>query len=219
MHLAAALNRSRLAALVGACCLALVCMGCESDGLRGVPMVSGIVDTFEDDNRESALNTQWEMIAEGNGTRGNIFTQNGGYDNSLYSLIFDGHRPPNAGGADVAGIRVSLTQNPRIADPNRSLINQDVSGYTGLAFAIKGTPGTYIVQLGSAEVIDSDNYNTYVQIAPEWTEFKIPFSQFNQEGFGQAIPWNGKYVSFIAFYANLSGPINFTIDNVRFYQE
>jgi len=181
-------------------------------------MVSGIVDSFEDGNLTSALKTQWQMIAEGNGTRGNIFSQNGGYDNSLYALIFDGQRPVNAGGADVAGVRVPLTQNPRIADPNRSLINQDVSGYTGLAFAIKGTPGTYIVQLGSAEVTDSDNYNTYVQIAPDWTEFKIPFSQFSQEGFGQAIPWNGKYISYIAFYANLNGPINFSIDNVRFYQ-
>lgn len=182
-------------------------------------MVSGIVDSFEDGNRESALNTQWEMIAEGNGTRGNIFIQNGGYDNSLYSLIFDGQRPQNAGGADVAGIRLSLTQNPRIADPNRSLINQDVSGYEGLAFAIKGTPGTYIVQLGSAEVTDSDNYNTYVQITgPDWLEFKIPFSEFNQEGFGQPVPWTGLYISHIAFYANQNGPINFSIDNVRFYQ-
>ena len=84
---------------------------------------------------------------------------------------------------------------------------------------MQGTPGTYIVQLGAAVVSDFDFYNTYVGLDENWRTFRIPFEEFHQEGFGQQRIWTGTDVTHIAFYANLTGPFTFNIDDIQFYSE
>ena len=115
------------------------------------------------------------------------------------------------------GVRVDLARSPGPMARNSTDIWLDATAYQGLAFALRGTPATYIVQLGSSQITDGDFYNAYVSANQEWTEFRIPFSEFQQEGFGADQPWTGDFLSHFAVYANTTGEIAFDLDDVRFY--
>lgn len=187
---------------------------------RSIPLVSGAVDTFEDGNHLNAVEHPWVAIAEGAGTRASIEVQPGGFFNvSKHHLEVVGVRPEGNSGASVAGVRSSIEEFPPAADPSRTAIPRDVTGYSGLALSLRGTPGTYIIQLASASVADFDNYNAYVEVGDEWAEYRLPFSSFGQEGFGTPVPWTGRDVTSISVYANLEGYFDFGIDDVRFYQD
>lgn len=84
---------------------------------------------------------------------------------------------------------------------------------------MKGTPGTYIVQLGSTIVTDFDFYNSYVEVAENWQEYQIPFDVFKQEGFGRSVDWDGRYAGHIGFFPILGGSFRFAVDNLRFYRD
>ena len=196
--------------------VALFQAGCAGE-TRSVPFVNGTIDAFEDSDRRNALGNPWEAIAEGEGTYADLDIPAGGFTDAGHFLIFDGYRPEGATGAQVVGVRTSLLADPAAADPEREPLAADVSAFTGLAFAVKGTPGTYIVQLGSTQVSDFDFFNSYVEVTEEWSEFEIPFSRFRQEGFGRSVAWDPATVSHVALYANLTGNIRFSLDEVRFY--
>lgn len=203
----------------GAALLALVLFGLAGcgDETRSVPYVTGTVDAFDDSDGLNELGNPWEPVAEGPGTYADMYFPEGGYGASGHFLVFDGVRPEAATSAHVVGVRTSLLEKPPAADPDREQLAADVSAYTGLAFAIKGTPGTYIVQLGTTLVGDFDYYNSYVEVTDEWSEFEIPFAEFRQEGFGRPVPWNPAALSHIALYPNLTGTLRFSLDDVRFY--
>jgi hypothetical protein len=200
----------------------LLLVGCALAGCRqaprSAPLVRGEIDTFEDGDRINLFQKTWDALAEG-GPTATVSTLQGGFArDSQYHLVVDGYRPPDASGAQVAGVRVSLTQSPLPADPNQAEIARDASAYQGLAFALRGTPGTYIVQLGSIRIRDFDHYNAYVEVQEGWTEYRIPFSQFQQEGFGQPQPWSSQHLAHLALFANVTGNFSFGLDDVRFYK-
>lgn len=198
--------------------LVLVLCAC-TDGPRSIPLISGMVDTFEDGDHLNELDHQWMAIAEGDGVRAQLEIPPGGFYNvSRYHLEIAGSRG-EGGGSRVAGVRSSIEQFPPAADPSRRAIPRDVTGFDGLALSMRGRPGTYIVQLGTASVTDFDYYNAYVEIGDEWGEFRLPFSSFNQEGFGAPVPWSGEDVKHIAVFSNLEGYFTFGIDDVRFYSD
>ncbi len=191
--------------------------GCHQAS-RTAPLIRGEIDTFEDGDQINLFQKTWDALAEG-GPTATVSTLQGGFArDSQYHLVVDGYRPPDASGAQVAGVRVSLTQSPLPADPNQAEIARDASAYQGLAFALRGTPGTYIIQLGSTRIRDFDHYNAYVEVQEGWTEYRIPFSQFRQEGFGQPQPWSSQHLAHLAFFANVTGNFSFGLDDVRFYQ-
>lgn len=195
----------------------LVIAGCAGDP-RPVPMVGGIIDSFEDGDELNALAHSWEAVGAGEGARTSFTIDPGGFDSgSKYHLSLQGVRPEVPSGNEVAGIRTSITQLPPLADPARDERPRDLTGFSGLSLAIRGTPGTYIVQIGTSSVEDFDYFNAYVEVTPEWSEFKLPFSSFKQEGFGVPRPWTGTDVSHVAVYANLPGYFEFGIDDVRFH--
>lgn len=199
--------------------LLILAVAACSDQPRSIPLVSGGVDTFEDGNHLNNVDLPWEAIAEGAGTRAGIEVQPGGFFNvSKHHLEVVGVRPEGTGGSSVAGVRTSIADFPPAADPSREPIPRDVTGYDGLALSLRGTPGTYIIQLGSASVKDFDNYNAYVEVSDDWAEYRLPFSSFRQEGFGTPIPWTGRDAIHVAVFANLEGYFDFGIDDVRFYQ-
>lgn len=202
-------------------CLVLLVVGGLAAGCgeepRSVPFVNATIDAFEDGNQQSELGNTWEVIAEGTGTSAELYFPEGGFGDSQRYLALEGRRPADATGSQVVGVRVSLEELSPPADPNREPIAADAGAYTGLAFAMRGTPGTYIVQIGSALVTDFDYYNSYVEVGEEWQMYEIPFSAFSQEGFGTTVPWDSRYLTHVAFYANLSGPFQFAIDSVHFY--
>jgi hypothetical protein len=190
---------------------------CSDTRPRTRPLTDGTIDTFDDGDRTNVLGRPWQGISEGSGSRVDLLIQEGGYGDSAYHLVVDGFRPLDATSSHVVGTRVSVTETPPPADPNRAELTADVRSFSGLAFAIRGTPGTYIIQIGSALIQDFDHYNTYVEANENWTEFRIPFDRFQQEGFGRAYPWSGEYINYVAFYANLTGSFSFGVDQVRFY--
>jgi hypothetical protein len=185
---------------------------------RSLPLISGEIDSFEDGDPVNELGLYWETIAEGGETTSTLFIDSGTFvPGSLHYMTVGGSRPFGASGSEVAGVRTLLTGLTK--DGDRSIASVDVSAYDGLGFALKGTPGSYIVQLGTVAITDFDYYNTYVQLDEDWRAFKIPFELFKQEGFGKPQPWTGTDVIHIAFYANSSGPFLFGIDDVGFYSE
>lgn len=191
--------------------------GC-ADEPRNVPLVNGSIDWFEDQDEISDQGNQWRVVAEGSGTHADIYFPEGGFtDSSRHFLAVEGVRPREPQGPDVAGVRVSLRELPAAADPDQESLAADITAFQGVAFAMKGTPGTYIVQLGSTLVSDFDYYNSYVEVAEEWQEYRIPFNLFRQEGFGESVDWDGRFASHIAFFPNLGGSFRFAVDDVRFY--
>ena len=96
---------------------------------------------------------------------------------------------------------------------------RDVTGFDGLALSLRGTPGSYIIQIGTSSVADFDYYNAYIEVGEGWGEYRLPFSAFRQEGFGAAQPWTGRDVIHVAVFANLEGYFTFGLDDVRFYSD
>lgn len=189
-----------------------------SDAPRSVPLVAGSIDTFDDGNAVNVYDHPWDSVADGAGTRAELEIAPGGFDPSSQGyLLISGVRPPEGGNAAVVGVRSEITEQPPIADPSRRSFPRDVTGFEGLAIAVKGTPGTYIIQLGSARVDDFDHFNAYVEVTEQWSEYRLPFSAFNQEGFGERRNWTGEDLVHIAVYANLNGYFEFSIDDVRFF--
>ncbi len=195
----------------------LLLAGCD-ETTRSAPPPSATVDSFEDANLLSLTENPWEAVSSGAGVNADVGVLPGGFSNPSGShLSVTGFRSEGASAADVMGVRVDLARSPGPMARNRTDIWLDATAYQGLAFAIRGTAGTYIVQLGSAQITDGNFYNAYVSANQEWIEFKIPFSEFKQEGFGAAQPWTGDFLSHFAVYANTIGEIAFDLDDVRFY--
>lgn len=192
-------------------------VACGSDP-RPVPMLTGAVDAFEDGDELNALGHPWEPVGTGEGARASLAVDPGGFPTeSRGYLAVQGLRPEVPNGSEVAGVRTRLTQLPPLADPSRDERARDVSGFGGLSLALRGTPGTYIVQIGTAAVQDFDHFNAYVEVGPDWSRYDLPFSAFKQEGFGKTQPWTGADVIHVAVYANLPGYFEFGIDDVRFH--
>ncbi len=183
---------------------------------RSVPLISGEIDTFEDGDPINDLDLYWETISEGAETSSTLFVDSGTFPTgSLHYLTVGGSRPFGSSASDVTGVKTLLNGLTKSGD--RNIASVDVSAYDGLSFRLKGTPGSYIVQLATAAVSDFDYYNTYVQLDEQWRTFRIAFESFRQEGFGAPETWTGTDVIHIAFYANSSGPFLFGIDDVAFY--
>ncbi|MFT5141442.1 MAG: hypothetical protein ACI80V_002982 [Rhodothermales bacterium] len=199
--------------------LGILLAGCSGQP-KVLPLVSGTVDTFDDGNHLNVANQPWITIAEGEGTRASMDIQPGGFFSvSRHFLELSGVRPEGGTGARVVGIRGSIAEFPPAADPSRVAIPRDVTAFDGLTLSLRGTPGTYIIQIGTSSVTDFDYYNAYVEVGNGWAEYRLPFSAFRQEGFGQPHPWTGGDVMHVAVFANLNGYFTFGIDDVRFFRD
>ncbi|MEM9998087.1 MAG: CIA30 family protein [Bacteroidota bacterium] len=165
--------------------------------------VGGYVDDFEDRARSEAV---WLAVADGQ-AEAQVYAQPGGMQAaSQHHLTVEATRPAEPGPTDTAGAIARLTA---AAD------GFDVTVFDGLRFALRGTPGTYIVQLGSARVVDYDHFNAYVTLSSEeWTRFEVPFSEFSQEGYGQPVAWTGRDLTHLAFYALAGGDVTLGIDDI-----
>jgi len=179
------------------------------------PMLDGKVDNFEDGNRYSELGYEWESVSGGGETNATIFIEPGGLAPSVYQLTLGGMRPYGSSGDQVSGARIAMGN----AKGSNYLVVTDVTAYNGLEVSMSGTPGSYIVQIGTAAISDFDYYNSYVEVTEEWNVFRIPFNRFEQEGFGKNRAWTGADVTHIAIYSNTIGPYQLNVDNVAFYSE
>lgn len=204
------------------CLCTVLWVGCKGE-LRNNKPLTGVIANFEGASMSNAFGNLWQSVGGGAGTIATVELATNGYAGSGYALRVSGLRPQRPSPTQVAGVRTALVGQPRIADPNQTPIALDVSGYRGIAFAMKSQPGSnYILQFTSALIPDSDQYNAYLTFNPAepsgWTEYQIPFTQFNQEGYGSTQrPWTGEYLTHFTIYANDPGEFSFQLDNVRFY--
>mgnify|MGYP001803569411 FL=1 len=126
-----------------------------------------------------------------------------------YHLTVEATRPAAPGPTDVAGT---------VARRTSSVAGFDARAFEGVRLALRGTPGTYIVQLGSARVAAHDQFTAYVPLpTAEWTRIAVPFSQFRQEGYGQPLEWTGADLVHLALFANRGGTTTFEVDDVLFF--
>ena len=176
-------------------------------------MIDGTVDDFEDGDIYNRLGFTWESVSGGAEADATIFVEAGGIGTSRYQLTVGGMRPMGSSGDLVSGARVRMGQP---LEAGRSEVT-NVTAYTGLEIRMRGTPGSYIIQLGTEAVTDFDFYNAYVEVTSDWTLFRLPFSEFDQEGFGQSKRWTGSDLTHVAIYSNLFGPYTIAVDDIRFY--
>jgi len=176
-------------------------------------MIDGRVDDFEDGDIYNYLGFTWESVSGGAEADATIFVEAGGFNDSRYQLTIGGMRPTGSGGDLVSGARVRMGQ---ALEANRSEVT-NVTAYQGLELRMRGTPGSYIVQMGTEAVTDFDFYNAYVEVTQDWALFRIPFDDFQQEGFGSPERWTGSDVTHIAIYSNRFGPYTIAVDDIRFY--
>lgn len=176
-------------------------------------MIDGRVDDFEDGNVYNYLGFTWESVSGGADADATIFVEAGGINDSRYQLTIGGMRPTGSSGDMVSGARVLMGQS---LEANRSEVS-NVTAYQGLELRMRGTPGSYIVQLGTEAIEDFDFYNAYVEVTPEWALFRIPFADFQQEGFGESKRWTGSDLTHVAIYSNRFGPYMVAVDDIQFY--
>ena len=185
----------------------LLLAGCNSQP-ASIPMIDGMVDNFDDGNRYSELSYEWQSISGGGETNASIFIEPGGVGESVYQLTVGGMRPFGTSGDQVSGARIALGN---VSDSGRKTAT-DGTAYQGLSISMSGTPGSYIIQIGTASVTDHDYYNSYVEVTELWNVFRIPFDRFVQEGFGSKREWTGEDVTHIAIYSNIIGPYQLYVD-------
>ena len=176
-------------------------------------MIDGVVDDFEDGDIYNRLGFTWESVSGEAEADATIFVEAGGVGTSRYQLTMGGMRPIGSSGDLVSGARVRMGQ---ALEANRSEVT-NVTAYSGLELRMRGTPGSYIIQLGTEAITDFDFYNAYVEVNGDWTTFQIPFSEFRQEGFGKSERWTGTDLTHVAIYSNIYGPYSLFVDDIRFY--
>ena len=191
-----------------------VLMGCGSN-TSSIPMLNGKVYDFDDGNRRNELGFEWASVSGGGETNATIFVEPGGINQSIYQLTVGGMRPFGSTGAQVSGARIALGD---VSNSSHGTVT-DVTAYDGLQLAMSGTPGSYIIQIGTAAIDDFDYYNSYVEVTEEWNVFQIPFDRFMQEGFGRPKTWSGEDLTHIAIYSNLFGPYQLLVDDISFYSK
>ena len=111
-------------------------------------MIDGRVDDFEDGNVYKYLGFTWESVSGGADADATIFVEAGGINDSRYQLPIGGMRPTGSSGDMVSGARVLMGQS---LEANRSEVS-NVTAYQGLELRMRGTPGSYIVQLGTEAI-------------------------------------------------------------------
>jgi len=66
-----------------------------------------------------------------------LFIVEGGYGTSRFYLHVKARRPLQAQGAQVAGVRTWITEQPPTADPVRKPLPRDVSAFKGVVAEVK----------------------------------------------------------------------------------
>jgi len=178
-----------------------------------IPLIDGHIDNFEDGDVYNNLGFDWESVSGGAEADATIFIEAGGVERSRYQMTIGGMRPFGSSNDKVSGARVLMGQ---AIDAAHSEVT-NVTAYTGLEIRMMGTPGSFIVQIGTEAITDFDFYNSYIELSPDWNLFRIPFSEFKQEGFGASRAWTGHDVTHVAVYSNIFGPYTIAVDDIRFY--
>lgn len=175
------------------------------------PIVPGEDERIDDFEVRAQSLEAWHAVVREERTRADFLIAEGGATpESRFHLTADLVRPADPDPADIAGIIA------RVAGVEA----RDVSRYRGVELWLAATPGLYIVQLGSSRVADHDHFNAYVEVTEAgWHRHRIPFDDFEQEGFGDAVAWAPHDITHIALYSVNDGSVTLAIDDLRFFED
>lgn len=187
-------------------------------GLKAPPLSSRFIDDFEDRNLLSPQQKNWDCFSDewlGGTSQIQIQLKEGGAEKSLWSAVLSGQlAPASLSEPSFAGVEMNLAPEKEFA--------VDISAFTGIEFAAQGK-GSFWIKLGTQNIYDLDYYAKEVRLTEEWTTYKIPFSEFHQQGFGNSEIWNPEDVTgiILIFYNGLESlvPISAQVDEFRFYQK
>ncbi len=124
-----------------------------------------LIDDFEDRDLEAAPGVSWIVIGDelmGGESTGRLEIVAGG--GSRGALAFAGELVPGARGAFTgAWTAIGAAGAPR-----------DLTGYTGLRFRTRGTPGRYTAGVRGAGSLG--NFMAPFEVGAEWREVELPFA-------------------------------------------
>ncbi|MFH1368413.1 MAG: CIA30 family protein [Elusimicrobiota bacterium] len=96
----------------------------------------------------------------------------------------------------------------------------DLSQYKTMKFWLRGSGAKLKLHVGVADVEDYDYHEYLITTTPaEWKEYKIPFSAFEQEGWGKNKPFNLNAVNKLQFQTGSMAEGEkgwFEVDNISF---
>lgn len=81
---------------------------------------------------------------------------------------------------------------------------QDLGRFQSLHFWVKGDGKRYVVKLMKASITDFDQFKFEFPAGTDWTELAVPFSAFNQAGWGQVQPRDFNDVTSVQFEAGVN---------------
>ncbi|MBN2753473.1 MAG: CIA30 family protein [Candidatus Goldbacteria bacterium] len=189
-----------------------------------------IIDNCEDGNNANMLGGYWYDYADAlstiNPPKASVFTMtSGGADTPLYSARIYGSvaAQPSPDVYPSAGLGVNL-----YADSGAPVYHEeDVNGFTGIRFYVKGDGMQYTIRLPYISNLDGSTltgYNDYKYTfaAPaDWTLLEIPFSSFTQDtGWGTQYPRSTVLAHVSAVQWQVLGydrAFDLYIDDVEFY--
>lgn len=144
----------------------------------------------------------WHAVATDGRTRADFTVTASGDRHCLEADFF---RPDPAEAADVAGLVVRVAGG----------LGRDVSAFGAVRLRVRGAPGTYIVQLGSARVEDHDHFNAYIQLDGSEQEIIVPIDSFRQEGYGEPVAWTGRDVVHLGLFSLVPGTTTVELSELR----
>jgi RHS repeat-associated protein len=94
----------------------------------------------------------------------------------------------------------------------------DVSQYKALTFFAKGDGKKYSAKLKIESVMESDYHQFVFTVSPEWKQYVIPYTLFEQQGWGKSVQLNGTDVKSV-LWLTIGAPhesVELWVDGVAF---
>lgn len=176
--------------------------------------ISELIDDFAESGGTSSMGTKWTTVTDevmgGNST---IRKSRSAEGHLVLEITLGDKAPWNA---YFAGCDLKFTTKPGQA--------MDGSAYTGIQFRARlmaGEPRSLYCRIPVAAVKDWDNYQAEVKLSREWQEYRIPFTNLKQRGFGKRVEWTGKDLLGVYFglYGKPIGTFAVELDDVSFYRK
>jgi complex I intermediate-associated protein 30 (CIA30) len=136
------------------------------------------IDDFEDLDLEAATGVSWTAVGDwlvGGASHGTVsVVRLPAGDRSRGALRLEGHLRPGAKvKTPFAGAWTALREDGRPCD---------LTGYLGLRFRVRGSPGHYLAGVRRSEARSSGNFMAPVEAAATWTTVEVRFGDLTPQG-------------------------------------
>lgn len=202
-------SAGRLAVVVLAACLGSTAAQALTPAAKAKPM---LVDDFQGVDGLSRLGERWAEYSD---------SYTGGASKIKPTVVTTGKDANKA-------MRLNVTFGRGFAYPfggvqtflQKGGVPKDLRGYTGIKLRTRGEY-VYTVRLLQAQVTDYNEFAAEVESKAEWTEVRIPFTQFAQSPFwGKQLQFDASGIRGVGIQVpGIPGspPVELLIDDISFY--